>query len=141
MGFETAWRYFMRRRVLGFLISAGCILLSFGCDVCNNRMVREIPSPNGSKRAVLFERDCGATTDFSTQVSILPVGKKLGTSAGNTFVADSNHGIVSVDSQSVIAVDIAWKNDQEIEITYPTRARTFLKASEFQGIRIVYRMN
>jgi len=98
-------------------------------------------SPNDSKRVVLFERDCGATTDFSTQISILPVGQQLGTSAGNIFVADANHDIVSVDSHGVMAVDITWKNDQEIEITYPTRARIFLKAPEYQGIRIVYKMN
>ena len=131
----------MRRQVLGFLISAGCLLLSFGCDLCDNRIVREMLSPNDSKRVVLFERDCGATTDFSTQISILPVGQQLGTSAGNIFVADANHDIVSVDSHGVMAVDITWKNDQEIEITYPTRARIFLKAPEYQGIRIVYKMN
>jgi len=130
----------MKRRVLWFPLIAGC-LLSFGCDFCGSRIVREVPSPNGSKRAVLFERDCGATTSFSTQVSIISVGKKLSNENGNIFIADANHDSVPVDSQGVMAVDIAWKNNQEVEITYPTRARIFLRAPDYQGIRIGYKTN
>jgi hypothetical protein len=33
-----------------------------------------MPSPDGRRDAVMFQRDCGATTGFSTQISILDTG-------------------------------------------------------------------
>ena len=38
---------------------------------CANTVSAEHISPDGKLRAVLFERDCGATTNWSSQISIL----------------------------------------------------------------------
>lgn len=40
-------------------------------DICGNKIIQEIPSPNRKLKAVIFTRDCGATTGFSTQISLL----------------------------------------------------------------------
>lgn len=124
------------------LIFAGLVILAaIACDLGGNRISRGIQSPDGSNRALIFERDCGATTDFSTQVSILPVGKRLPSRGGNIFIADGNHGVVTVDSHGATDVGVGWKNNQQIEITSPPGTRIFLEIPEFYGIRISYKPN
>jgi hypothetical protein len=75
---------------------AGCV------DPCGNAVLSEEYSPNREFRAVVFERDCGATTGFSTQVSVLTANGQFltqpswlhSTQPGNVFVADTDHGNV-----------------------------------------------
>ncbi len=55
-------------------------------DMCGNEVKQTVASPSGKLAAVVFSRDCGATTGFSTQVSIIPLGRSLPNEAGNTFV-------------------------------------------------------
>jgi hypothetical protein len=60
--------------------------------MCANDLLTEIPSPDGALKAVVFQRDCGATTSFSTQISILWTNRPLPNETGNLFVADTDHG-------------------------------------------------
>jgi hypothetical protein len=53
---------------LGFL--GGC--RSDPLVTCRNSAVLETPSPGAELKAVVFTRDCGATTGTGTHVSILP---------------------------------------------------------------------
>jgi hypothetical protein len=46
-------------------------------DMCKNIVYKEYASPNAQLKAVVFARDCGATTGFSTQVSILDFDESL----------------------------------------------------------------
>lgn len=96
----------MKKYVCAFavVVILGCLsllaLLSFifpDFDPCVNDMVGQVQSPDGQFKAVIFERDCGATTDFSTQVSIVPTSTPLPDTAGNVFVADGNHGAAPPD--------------------------------------------
>ena len=65
-------------------------------DPCRNRLLASVPSPDGRVKAVVFERDCGATTAVSTHVSILrstdEVPERPGApwpaEVGNVFVAE-----------------------------------------------------
>src|SRR5689334_1844736 len=79
--------FFLLMTMVATLLTSACG--SFG--MCGNREVERVPSPDGTLEAVLFQRDCGATTDFSTQVSIVPTGERLADQGGNAFVADANH--------------------------------------------------
>ena len=55
-------------------------------DMCVNHLHSEIYSPDSKKRIVVFQRDCGATTGFSTQISILGAGETLPNESGNIFI-------------------------------------------------------
>ncbi|HEY0281498.1 MAG TPA: hypothetical protein VGC27_02615 [Rhizomicrobium sp.] len=55
---------------------------------CENTVVKSVVSPDGRHKAVLFQRNCGATTGFSSQVSIIPASLWLPDHSGNAFVAD-----------------------------------------------------
>lgn len=61
-------------------------------DLCGNTLLAETPSPEGNLRAVVFERNCGATTSFSTQVSVIESGSTLPNEGGNVFIATTGHG-------------------------------------------------
>jgi hypothetical protein len=74
------------------VVAALLLCLNAGCDLCGNEEAFRVPSPDGKIEAVVFERDCGATTDFSTQISILPKGASVQSGAGNALTADTNHG-------------------------------------------------
>jgi hypothetical protein len=61
--------------VIGAVIAGGALSIeyfmgSFGA--CKTIIHSSIPSPGGSKSIVVFEKECGATVGFNTQVSIAP---------------------------------------------------------------------
>jgi hypothetical protein len=65
------------------------LLIAFGPDFCANQIYQEVYSADRTLKAVVFQRDCGATTGFSTQVSVLPAGETLGNDvAGNLYIAN-----------------------------------------------------
>jgi hypothetical protein len=57
-------------------------------DMCGNTVIREVLSPDHRIKAVVFQRDCGATTGFSTQVSLLSAQATLPNYSGNIFLTD-----------------------------------------------------
>jgi hypothetical protein len=122
-------------KVLSLLLA---IVLTGGCSLCKNEIVAEIPSPKGDKRAVVFQRDCGATTGFSTQVSILSRGIRLRDEGGNAFVADDDHGAVPLTSGNVMAIDVRWASNDELMIDYPARARVFRHNTKVDAVTIRY---
>ncbi len=125
-------------------IFAFCALLTnsacFGLDdMCGNDVTKEVISPDGKMKAVVFQRDCGATTGFSTQISVLPDSKTLPNESGNVFYATDNHGKAKFNKDFVLEnLEIKWLNDTELLIKYDKQA----EASEFktlpQGIRVIY---
>lgn len=81
--------------------------LLFGCNnVCENQPLQTIASPSGGLKVIVFSRNCGATTGFNTQVSILPGNETLANEGGNTFVAGTSLPIV-----------IRWTSDSALEIS------------------------
>jgi len=67
-------------------------LYKFSSGMCENQIVSEIPSPDRSYKVVIFQRACGATTDFSTQISLLSLTSSLPDDGGNIFATDPNYG-------------------------------------------------
>jgi hypothetical protein len=102
-------------------------------DPCENRTPAEPASPGANKRAVVFERSCGATTGFSTHVSVLDSNEAPPQSAGNVFDADSDHGAIKD-----MTVTVRWLSRDQIVIRYPTRARIFRKEAQARGIAVAY---
>jgi hypothetical protein len=95
-------------------------------------VLAEAISPGNQKRAVLFQRDCGATTGFSTNISILDHNQALPHSAGNVFVGDGNHGAVVMD------VHIHWESRDHLVVNLQALARVFRQDTDAKGVRISY---
>ena len=81
---------------------------------CGNRVIEDLPSPDGRYHAVVFV-DCGATTDFSTQVSVLPAGEAA-SDGGNVFIVDADHGRAPRAAHGGPAVTTRWVGNDQLEI-------------------------
>src|ERR1051325_3827086 len=73
-------------------------------DPCSNTSKSEATSPDGKYVATAFIRDCGATTSFSPQVHLRPVGERVA-QTGNVFVGDHSDKI-----------EIAWLSATQLVI-------------------------
>ena len=89
-------------------------------------------------RAVIFQRDCGATTGFSTQISILPAQAQLGGDGGNVFVADTDHGAAPSDGVGGPEVHVRWLADDHLEVLHHVQARVFRSEARVGQVRITY---
>jgi len=117
----------------GISVIAFSIWLVACADLCENRVLSEIPCPTGDRAAIVFERSCGATTGFSTHVSIVNEFGKLAKSAGNAFVADSDHGKVKE-----MVVTVRWVTRDKLVIRYPAQSRVFKQEAEANGVSVIY---
>ena len=74
------------------------VMLLFGCSVCGDERVRNVASPTGAWTASTFVRDCGATTDYATWVT-LHSGSRFNRADDLVLVARGEHGI-----------ELSWKD-------------------------------
>ncbi len=109
-----------------------------GCaDDCVNLTVIRSQSPDGSHDATLFQRNCGATTGYSTHISVLDHGASP-SRGGNAFVADNDHGAAATGSWGSAWAEVKWLAPDHLLIRYATRSRIFAQQSEVSGVRITY---
>ncbi|MFZ1494140.1 MAG: hypothetical protein WAU60_12095 [Candidatus Competibacter denitrificans] len=99
-------------------------------DLCGNEIFQEKAAPKGRFKAVLFQRDCGATTGFSTQVSLIPVDAPLPNESGNVFVTNSH----PQDTQ----INLQWRTPENLLIRNGVSLKTIKQEVFYQGIRIDY---
>ncbi len=121
--------------LLGTIAAGSYYLLSAGCG---NDVLDRVASPTGSHKAVVFQRDCGATTDFSTQVSVLDPQADLDNSAGNVFVADANQGLAPSGPGGGPVVTVQWSTPLLLVISHHETARVFKAESRIGAIEIRY---
>lgn len=107
--------------VVAGLIVIGLALLGNLTDgLCGNEVVQIATSPDGRIKAFVFERDCGATTGFSTQISVVGSGKELPNDSGNVFIADGDDG--QLGPKGTLPAYITWVGARHLHIQYPERA-------------------
>lgn len=114
-------------------------LLSFsGCsDNCSNSPISHADGPDGLHSAVMFQRDCGATTGFSTQVSLVVRGEPP-SGSGNVFRADDDHGVAAAGNWGGPWAEVKWLARDHLLIRYASKSRLFEQKNEVSGIRISY---
>ncbi|MFJ8258625.1 hypothetical protein ACIQ4Z_15430 [Peribacillus asahii] len=112
--------------VILVVFMAGKYLLDtlFG-DMCGNEIVHTVPSPSDEKVAYIFSRDCGATTGFSPQLSILDKDDKFPNKSGNTFRTNKNFSIV-------------WVGEKKLQVIYDKESETYEMDKRVNGIGIDY---
>jgi hypothetical protein len=128
----------------GLLIVAACC--SACVDPCGNEVISEEYSPHREVRAVVFQRDCGATTGFSTQVSVLAANQPFltkrswlqSTKPGNVFVSDINHGNASSGPGGGPVVQLEWLGPRQLRITHDKRARVFVHRNKIDIVDVEY---
>ena len=105
---------------------------------CRNEVLKDLASPGGKMRAVIFQRDCGGTTGFSTQVSVLAKDDELPDEGGNVFVADTNRGEDPSGQGGGSVVEASWVSENGLLIKHDSRARTFQHEQSLGNVTILY---
>lgn len=116
---------------LGVLSLAGC------SDGCGNRVISRADAPDGLHTAVIFQRDCGATTGFSTQISVLEPGAEP-SDAGNAFRADADHGAAALGDWGGPWAEMRWSDDGTLLVRYASGSRIFEQSQQVSGVRVNY---
>lgn len=99
------------------------------------------PSPDGRFVAVVFYRNCGATTPFTTEVSVVrAVEDAISSGAdGNVFsMTDPNDSNKSLERSGAIEARVEWKSAELLSISTPRRALVGKRVDRIHGIRIEY---
>jgi hypothetical protein len=68
---------FLAVLLISILMALFGLLSYLTSDLCENEIYSEIVSPDENYKAIIFQRDCGASTGFSTQISIVEAGDNL----------------------------------------------------------------
>ena len=126
-----------------FIICAVVLIAPLALVRSWTEVVGDVPSPDGKWDVVLMVRNAGATTDYSTQLSVVLAGRRLSREIamcrpGNVFIADGNHGAVAVNDRGFMHVDVLWQSPNLVVITFPPSAHVFKQERRFQSLTINY---
>ena len=103
-----------------FIIGIGVVLYDFSLNMCANTIVSTHASPNNEFKVVIFERNCGATSGFSTQISLLKENESLGNESGNLYISEGypkGYNAIWLTENSISILGITGKNYKR-EIKY-----------------------
>jgi hypothetical protein len=104
-------------------------------SLCSNQELEEALSPDKKHHAIVFNRDCGATTALNVQVSLLPAAQRL-ENTGNVFIVDAGK---STSASQSLNVHIMWINSKELTVSYtPRSARVFLQRRKVEDVLVKY---
>lgn len=127
----------MKRTVIGSILAIAVVMLAgyifidmVFSGMCGNDIVAQLASPDKKHRAVLFQRDCGATTGFSTQVSILNERENLENSGGNILIAD--------DHPNNNRFELSWVDSRTLLIKNTKTANALKKEGALGSIVVRY---
>jgi len=114
---------------LGIALLAGC------ADLCGNEKLAEYPSPDRKWKVVVFQRDCGATTGFSTQAALVPIDGDWPNRSGNIFTSDTDHGAAPSGPGGGPELGVRWEGPTDLVLTHHPKARVWA-ADGKAGVRI-----
>ncbi|MFC4687100.1 DUF5412 family protein [Epilithonimonas pallida] len=127
--------------IIGIIIFFIVAFNSFASDMCGTKLVESKVSPNGKLKILVFSVNCGAISDFSTQISIVDSDYILkNDDVGNIFSADSDHGKAKMNKdREIIELKTRWINNNSLEIEYTENARIFKNNDERNDVQIIYK--
>ena len=123
----------------GSALALFAFALSSSTDgMCANTVLSEHASPDGKLKAVVFERSCGATTGFSTHVSLIWSHENLENEGGRLFAADTNGGRAPAGTGGGPEVHFKWLSNSTAELRHHPHIRIFTAKRNSRGIEVVY---
>jgi hypothetical protein len=117
------------RNALKLTAAFACLAALAGCNLssCGNEVSQSIPSPSGALKAVVFNRNCGATTGFNIQVSIVPANGEFPNDGGNTLIIDGS-----------APLKVQWRSDSALHLAGLGAARVFKQEDSVAGVTVDY---
>jgi hypothetical protein len=114
------------------------LILPSADDLCGNSVLSEAVAPGGQLKAVVFERNCGATTDFSTQVSLIEANTALPNRGGNVFGATTDRGRSPSGPGAGPDVKAIWVGPASLRIEHHPMAHVLASSPLVSGVHIQY---
>lgn len=119
-----------------FLI-ASISLTAFGSFLstgCGTSDVNEFMSPDGRHKVLVYNADCGATTDFSFNVSLLNANEKLPRGGGDTLFYRDHYFPENKPERRNFDVD--WLNANEVHVRVSAIDRAFILSKD--GVKVEF---
>jgi hypothetical protein len=91
-------------------------------DLCGNDKLAEYPSPDRQWKVVVFQRDCGATTGFSTQAALLPLEEEWPNRSGNIFTSTTDHGAAPSGPGGGPELGVYWESSTVLVLRHHPKA-------------------
>jgi hypothetical protein len=136
----SAWLKEKNSLKLLFLIVFACFIGLVGIgffalhetfsNMCGNEVYQEVLEPGNRFKAILFQRDCGATTGFSTQISLISVDDKLPNNHGNIFIANGHPKDTNIEMH--------WLAPAKLLVRHTVGLSVKRKEKLYKGISISY---
>jgi len=117
---------------LAYSMVAFCLASLMGCTTCSNTVESTAVSPDGQLASRVSERNCGATTDYSSVVNLQRPSDKFDPDNGVLFVAKGQHSI-----------SLRWIADKELLVicTSCSRKDVFREVTVTGDIDVRYAAN
>lgn len=107
--------------------------------MCGNKIIAEHLSPDKMHKLIVFVRDCGATTGFSTQVSILRKGETLkDNDSGNILITSDRYYGDWYNKYGGAEVQVEWASNNKVLILFDFEAEAPTKKDKVKGIEVAY---
>jgi len=132
--------------LVAIVLGAGSMALrAFEAGLCGNELIAADSSPNHRYKAIVFVRNCGATTTFGTHVSIVEQNENLSNDdVGNILAIDASC-CVDPRSRTVPRNSVGgpvamarWNGSDTLAVTYAGGIRVFRQTLVYRTIRVVY---
>lgn len=112
-------------------VTSSFALIWFVLGMCDITTVYGVAySPSRQQKAVIYERNCGATTGFSTHVSVVDTERAVPNQQGNLFDIEGHPEWTNVT--------VRWINENHIVITYPVGPTLYKARTRWWWIKIDY---
>lgn len=130
-------------KISGILLIQIMLLNLSGCMVkdaaCGTEIIKEIKSPDEKRKAVIYRRSCGVTTNNSTHISVIPADQNLPNEGGNIFIAEIERKF-NTDDYNFIDLTVEWGNERQLFISFDKECcLIFNYQQDFGDIDVLYK--
>ncbi len=111
-------------------LAAFCFVVYRDFDLagCGADIYKTLLSPDGRSTAISYNFDCGATTGFSTQLSILP--------AKALFDRDKYPPVLILDNKWDL--NMQWNDNASLHVAIPKSVHVYKKEDRSGTISVIY---
>ncbi|PPD51148.1 MAG: hypothetical protein CTY16_00425 [Methylobacter sp.] len=117
--------------LIGLAITSLVLVSEFLSGMCGNEIIQNALSPGNHFKAILFSRDCGATTNFNTHISLIAPDEGLPNESGNVF-------IVNGDPKD-LNIEIDWLTPTDLVVRHAAGLTAHKKENRYRGITVTYK--
>lgn len=122
---------------VALVVTSGFWIETASAYLCSNDHEWRLPSPDGSKVAVRFHRDCGAFGDPATNVSVLQRGEIQPNRAGNAYFAVDQGG--PIEHWGGPSLRMHWSGNKMLVLTHDISDITWSTESPIEDVNVVVR--